>query len=153
MLVNKELRVLSISSDRIAVPAFRAAGLLATISPPIDRTGAGRICEVYPAGALQRWGFHPRGYKGTRNRPARLKLVDGLLRRTETWLKVGEYRDLCVDNDNALDALVACLVARAKACGFVEEIPVESRARASREGWIALPTAGSLDNLPNAATV
>ena len=49
---------LSVSTDMIAIPALRAAALmcrLAEAGTPIDRTGAGKFVEVYPAAALLRW--------------------------------------------------------------------------------------------------
>jgi predicted nuclease with RNAse H fold len=47
---------LSVSSGLIAVPAFRCQGLL-TMMGVTDRSGDGRVYEVYPAAALERWGF------------------------------------------------------------------------------------------------
>jgi hypothetical protein len=148
--VNQRLgtHVLSVSSDRIAIPAFRAAKLAAELSAPIDRAGGGRICEVYPAGALCRWGLPHRGYKGKKKLGVRGKLLEALLRKAEPWLHIDDpNRSFCESNDNALDALVACLVARAAACGLVDGIPSDLRERASREGWIALPAPESLDRL------
>ena len=46
---------LSVSADRIAHVTFRALPLLAGV----DRTGGGRLIEVYPALALRRWGLMP----------------------------------------------------------------------------------------------
>jgi hypothetical protein len=53
---------LSVSTDRIAYPAMRIARLLGAVAgEPVDRTGAGRIVEGYPAAALRVWGLpHPR---------------------------------------------------------------------------------------------
>jgi hypothetical protein len=148
--VNRELKtcVLSVSSDRIAIPAFRAATLLSEVSPSIDRTGAGRVCEVYPAGALRRWGFTFEGYKGKKNFEARQRLVENLLHKTEEWLRLSDSdRDLCERDDNAFDAVVASLVSRAAACGLIDAVPSNLHERASREGWIALPLPESLDKL------
>ena len=147
--VNRELktRVLSVSSDRIAIPAFRAARLLSEVLPPIDRTGAGRVCEVYPAGALRRWGFTFEGYKGKRNLKVRRRLVKDLLARLD-WLRISDPdRDLCESDDNALDAVVASLASRAAACGLIDAVPSDLQERASREGWIVLPLPESLDKL------
>src|SRR6202040_3661084 len=43
-------------------PAFRAAELLRRLAPdcPVDRSGGGKILEVYPAGALIQSGFQKR---------------------------------------------------------------------------------------------
>ena len=46
------------------------------------------------------------------------------------------------------DLWVAALVARAAALGLVEPVPEEDRQFALREGWIAIPRAGSLRLLP-----
>lgn len=148
--VNEQLRgsVLSVSSDRIAVPAFRAAALFAEYKTPIDRSGLEKICEVYPAGALRRWDLPSRGYKRKKNRGQRCDLLTKLLAKTNGWLEVTEnYCECCRDRDDAFDALVASLVARAAARNLVEAFPDERRELVSREGWIALPVPGSLEKL------
>ena len=67
------------------------------------------------------------------------------------WLKLSSIdRALCLTSDDAFDALVAALVARAAAVDLVEEVPEEEREAARREGWIALPRAGSLAGLARA---
>ena len=43
----------------------------------VDRTGRGKFVEVYPAGALARWGLDGSGYKGA-NREALEALLDRL---------------------------------------------------------------------------
>jgi hypothetical protein len=139
---------LSVSSDLIAVPALRAAALLGRIPEAADRSGSGRITEVYPAAALRRWGYDGRGYKrraGSENRSA---LVPNFRRRTESWLRLDAdgWRE-CELSDDAFDALVAALVARAAAVGRCDPLPVSQQTLAAREGWIALPSAGSLDEL------
>ncbi|HJQ00387.1 MAG TPA: DUF429 domain-containing protein [Jatrophihabitans sp.] len=61
---------LSVATDRIGRAAMRAAGLLAALDVGVgtgDRTGSGRVVEVYPAAALERWGYEPRRYKGKGN--------------------------------------------------------------------------------------
>ena len=57
---------LSVSADKIAVTAFRCAGLLSELTKAgfaIDRAGDGLVVEVYPAAALRQWRMDPRGYK------------------------------------------------------------------------------------------
>lgn len=44
---------LSVSTDRLGIPAMRAAALLHVLDAEADRTGSGRIVEVYPAVALK----------------------------------------------------------------------------------------------------
>ncbi len=143
---------LSVSSDRIAMLAMRAARLLAgtvaTTGETIDRSGGGRFVETYPAAALSTWGFCSRRYKGTNGTEARARLVGELAKKTSSWLTLTE-KDLCQcrASDDMLDALVATLVARAAAIGCCEPIPFEDRGLAADEGWIALPRSESLARL------
>jgi predicted nuclease with RNAse H fold len=139
---------LSVSTDRIALPAMRAAALLARLPgrPPLD--GSGAVVETYPAAALRRWGLAWRRYKRSENRDARHQLVSTFMQRTAPWLFVDEASsDLCLASDDAFDALICGLVARSCALGLVEAIPHEDRAVALREGWISLPRSGSLEEL------
>jgi hypothetical protein len=144
---------LSVSSDRIAIPAMRAAAVLSTLAArgtAVNRSGLGRIVEVYPAAALRRWGLRASGLKKKKGRPARCELV-GQLQHKAGWLRLpDDVAAHCEADDNALDALVAALVTRAAACGLCEAIPGESLALAEREGWIALPKPGSLQRLADA---
>jgi len=98
--------------------------------------------------ALRRWGLPSRKYKRKENLAARKELIAQFLSETAEWLKVGEAEiDLCVSSDDAFDALIAALVARAAAVGLVELISEDDRAAAMREGWIAVPTENSLSLL------
>lgn len=142
---------LSVSSDLIAVPAFRAARLLSALAArgeAVDRSGSGKMVEAYPAAALKRWGFDAVGYKKKKGRERRAALFQALESRASAWLKLDPaMRSACCDRDDALDALVAAVIARAATVGLCEPIPPESRARAAIEGWIALPTPASFDRL------
>ena len=142
---------LSVSSDLIAVPAIRAVRLLAEATATgeeVDRSGAGRFVEVYPAAALHVWGFPSRGYKRTKGAAVRARLVSDLSERTADWLTLSEEnRTRCTASDDMLDALVAALVARAAAIGRCEPIPTGDHELAQEEGWIALPQTGSLHQL------
>jgi hypothetical protein len=125
---------LSVSTDRIAIPAFRAARFLAVEA----RDGSGTVVEVYPAASLRLWGFDPRGYKAKRGREVRERLV---ARFTEAapWLDLGGFTSVFAASDDAFDALVAALTARAAALGLTQP-PRGSDVEAARsEGWIALP--------------
>ena len=138
---------LSVSTDRIAYPALRAAPLLSGKL----RDGSGQVAEVYPAAALLAWGLPNRGYKGPEGRAGRERIVAGLLDALP-GLDGGAFDPeslLC--DDNRLDALVAALVARAVACGFCEPIPAEHLGDARVEGWIHVPSEGSLARLGAAA--
>lgn len=136
---------LSVSSDRIALPALRCTGLLHRLGVE-DRSGGGRVNEVYPAAALRTWGLRADGYKGERRREVLAALAHELLAAT-TWLDVQPAdRARLERDDNALDALACALVARAARLGLTEQPPPELHARAMREGWIAVPTV-PLDSL------
>jgi hypothetical protein len=67
------------------------------------------------------------------------------------WLTVsiGQLSQ-CQASDDVFDALIAACVARAAALGLVRSIPNEEAEAARREGWIALPTKDSLDQLGGA---
>lgn len=50
---------LSVSTNMLGVTALRAARLLAELRErgmPVDRTGRGTVCEVYPAASRSAWG-------------------------------------------------------------------------------------------------
>ena len=139
---------LSVSTDRIAYPAMRMARVLGeVVGEPIDRTGAGKFVEVYPAAALRVWGLRYRGYKRGADRQVFLDVAAALRQRC-TWLAAdattwGEV----MRSDHAFDALICALVARACQLGLCHPIPHHLRAAAAREGWIAVPRVGSLDAL------
>jgi predicted nuclease with RNAse H fold len=129
---------LSVSSDRLAVPAFRAARLLAEWDA--DRTGTGAFVEVYPRAAR------------TRFKLGRTRSVEDLQERAP-WLTLSlEQATTCEENDDCFDALISALVARASALGLCEEVPDDLLEAARREGWIALPTVGSLERLAKDAS-
>jgi hypothetical protein len=136
---------LSVSSDRIAVPAMRCHLLLRRLGV-IDRAGDGRVSEVYPAASLELWGLASRGYKGKKGRSAFEKLVASLPDRLP-WLDLGGFGSRLAEKDHAFDALVASLTARAAARGLTAKPAVDEWPVAAREGWIALPDEGSLERL------
>lgn len=141
-------RPLSVSSDKIAVPAMRAAHLFSAIDPEMDRSGQGRLVEVYPAAALRIWGFPSDGYKGKAGQAVREGLVQSFLQRTRRWVEVTpEVHKCCVQSDHAFDALIAAMVARAAHLKLVHEPDDADRDLARVEGWIALPLTDSLDRL------
>lgn len=144
----KGVQGLSVSSDRIGVTTMRCAALMSSLSGlgrAVDRAGAGEVVEVYPAASLVRWGFSHRGYKGRDGAVVRSALVD-LLRTECSWLEFGGFEEECRRTDDALDAVIAAMTARAAAVGQVESIPDDQRVAADREGWIALPNS-PLDGL------
>lgn len=141
---------LSVSADRIGHAAMRCAALLAELAEDgadIDRSGrSGLVVEAYPAASLHRWGLTHRGYKRRANTANLAVLVDGLS-AAAPWLDLGAYVDLCRTNDDAFDAVVAALTARAAVCGLTAPPTDEHMAVARREGWIAIPYEGSLRQL------
>jgi Protein of unknown function (DUF429) len=153
-----QITPLSVSTDRIGVVAMRCARLLAaywqSVNEPADRSGAGRVLEVYPAAALRHWGIalvdedDPGSYEG--KDPAassrRQRLLARLTETTSPWLKLPDTaRDACVTNDDCLDALISALVARAAERILVE--PVTDLDAARQEGWIHIPKPDSLHAL------
>jgi Protein of unknown function (DUF429) len=142
---------LSVSSDLIALPAMRAAALMARVTGGSDRSGTGQFVEVYPAAALRRWGFAGHGYKSRAGAENRSALVPLFRRRTERWLRMSEDRwTMCAMSDDAFDAMLAALVARAAHLNLCDAYDESQRSLVSREGWIALPFQDSLDLLARA---
>lgn len=140
---------LAVGADRIAAVAMRAAGLLAALADagrPVDRSGRGVLIEVYPAAALRLWGLPSRTYKGSGNRAALSELMDQL-QAALPLLDWGGHDDVCRGSDDAFDAVVCSLLARAAHLGMTNGPPSDLAARAATEGWIHLPTADSLSML------
>jgi predicted nuclease with RNAse H fold len=148
---------LSVSSDRIGSTAMRCAELLHEVGQrrgaPVDRAGADKIIEVYPAAALKIWRpYFVDKYKrtGEQGKEKRTDLLASLAQQS-AWLHLTEEQQaLCIKTDHAIDALVCALMARAASRdGLTEPIPDDPAElqRAQREGWIHLPSPGSLDKL------
>lgn len=148
---------LSVTTDRIAYPAMRAAGLLSEYSARsakhVDRTGmTGPICEAYPDPAIRRFGLWPEdaglreSYKG-QARSLRARII-ARLAAAAPWLAISPPQQrACIDSDHCLDALICALVARAAERGLTEPPPGELEAEARSEGWIHLPIAEALGSL------
>lgn len=136
---------LSVSADLIGYPAMRAAGLLAgwpAADRPLRRSGVEScVAEVYPAAALLRWKLPSRGYKSD---PAvRSGLIEALLQQAP-WLDLGTAAPLCDRSADALDAVLAALVAGAVHLGRTIAPQPEDWSLAEEEGWIHLPDADFL---------
>ncbi|THJ67980.1 DUF429 domain-containing protein [Arthrobacter echini] len=139
---------LSVATDRLGLTAMHCAVLLDAVSDalgaPVDRSGAGTAVEVYPSATLRGWQFDTRGYKNDAD--VRRTLVARLLERAP-WLALDEETlALVVASDDAFDAVVAALAARAHALGLSHPVPHGYHEQARREGWIALPV-GPLEDL------
>lgn len=133
---------LSVSSDLIGVTAMRCAAILDLLGASVDRSGmSGPAIEVYPAAALFKWGLPAEGYKGSARSKARRQLVAGLCDRLAGLCEVNvAQREACESSDDALDALVASLVVRARMLGRTHAPETgEEVTRARVEGWIHVP--------------
>lgn len=131
---------LSVSTDRLGLTAMRCAGLvsrLAAVGLDTDRSGSGRIVEVYPGASLRLWGIRIDGYRTDADR--RIDAV-AALQDAAPWLDLADHRPLLERSTDALDALVASLAARAAATGRADAPPPALADVARREGWVALPT-------------
>lgn len=141
---------MSVTSDRIAIPAMRCAGLLTAIAGHVGadrvrRDGSGLCCEVYPDPALREWvagtpaALGRASYKGKENSARRLKLLGALLKQLPLDDPDGQL-DQIAGEDDYLDALVCALVARAaeRKRTYRPESALEVE-RAAVEGWIHLP--------------
>ncbi len=131
-------RPLSVSADRIGAVAMHGAGLLGALAAAgrqVDRAGSGLLIETYLAAALRLWGLSHQGYKGSAKTAALGGLVDALLLEAP-GLDLGASEGLCRASDDALDAVVCGLVARAAALGTVLRPGAGQEHAARRKGWI-----------------
>lgn len=128
---------LSVSSDRIAMPAMRTFSLLQRHGVE-DRSGRGKFSEVYPAGSLRKWNLPSRNYK--RDTPdhsiTRMEILNGL-REALPWL---EASDDYAASSHTLDAFVASLTVRVAMENQTSKPNANQETLAQLEGWIHLPT-------------
>ena len=146
-VVMQTRRPLSVSTDKLGVTAMRCAHLLhrwSRLGHDVDRTGRGRFVEVYPAGALVRWGLTASGYKSD---GAVLRALLAAVTEAVPLDLPEADRALCSSVDDAFDALIAALVARAALLGLTDPPPPAVREQAAEEGWIHLPLRASLPYL------
>lgn len=130
---------LSVSTDRLGLTAMRCAGLLSKLSEDgveIDRTGAGKVVEIYPGASLRLWGFDTSGYRASA--AARAALLEQIC-EASPWFEPGDFAELMVESCDAFDAVIANFAARSAQLGISTEPPPEIKKRAISEGWIALP--------------
>lgn len=155
---GSKLTPLSVSSDRIALTARRLAWLreqaYGRSGVRFDRAGYDQILEVYPIAALLIWGLQRGAYKTSRRvdrrraeRQARDALVGSIEDRASCVAWAPGAREACVESDDALDSVLAALVARAAALGLTFAPPSVDVEAAKSEGWIHLPMKGSLASL------
>lgn len=130
---------LSVSSDRIALPAMRAMALLRRHNVT-DRSGDGRFFEVYPAGSLRSWKLTHNRYKGSD--PENVAVRKRVLFELRVAIPCLSVADDLASSDHGFDALVAALSARVAAQGMsVRPADERQRSAARTEGWIHLPGA------------
>jgi predicted nuclease with RNAse H fold len=146
-----KLNPLSVSSDRIAVCAWRCAGLLHEHARgrAFDRIGEqNSVFEVYPAASLASWGLDYKGYKpGNAEKSQRAKEMRDRIAGELPWVDE-DLRAHFVESDDKLDAFVASLTARAAWKGrTVRPENGKQHDLAAIEGWIHIPEADSLRNL------
>jgi len=130
---------LSVSTDRLGLTAMRCAGLLSKLAEDgveIDRTGAGKVVEIYPGASLRLWGFDTSGYRASA--AARAALIEQIC-EASPWFEPGDFAELMIDSCDAFDAVIANFAARSAQLGLSTEPPTETTKRAISEGWIALP--------------
>lgn len=152
---------LSVSSDSIAVVAWRCAHLLhrhaELAGKEVDRTGAiSRVFETYPAAALASWSLPHRGYKArskakrVASEECRWQIVKGIEKAALPWLDLELSpwaRQALVASDHALDAFISALVARAAAQRHTTGPTTAQLALAAGEGWIHVPRPEALEAL------
>jgi len=137
---------LSVAANLIGATAIRCARLVHAIGQPIDLglpAKAPLTSEVYPTAALVRWGFKHQLYKGKAFSPARKDLIRSIVDGGLPILLADEDHRLLEASDDALDSLLASLVARAIALGLTDDAPAGLRSAAAAEGWIRVPRSGS----------
>jgi len=143
---NVGIRPLPVAANLIGATAIRCARLVSALGRPVD-TGVGvqpgSVSEVYPAAALKRWGQSFTLYKGRQWREARLALVAALIEAGLPVALTSAQRATLEASDDALDALIASLVARAVGLGLTDACPPEARESCRNEGWIRVPAAGT----------
>lgn len=141
---------LPVAADRIAAVAMRGVGLLGALAKdgrPVDRAGGGPVVEAYPAAAMKLWGLPYQSYKGQTKRSGLAVVVDALQRALPALRLQPDHEALCRRSDDALDAVICAILARAAAIGAVSQPPLHLRDQAAREGWIVLPVGPLADVL------
>ncbi len=138
---------MSVSSNLIAIPAMRMARVLG----PVDRSGTGKVIEVYPAAALFVWGLPYRRYKGVQpdRRDARHDLVqsasraDAMAERSRAIRTGSGSRKTTTSSTRSSPR--SSQERRMRGCATSRM--TRRRINARMEGWIALPLTDALDRL------
>lgn len=130
---------LSVSTDRLGLTAMRCAGLLSKMNHDgvaIDRSGAGKVVEIYPGASLRLWGFDTAGYRTSTD--LRAKLLEDI-KLAAPWFEPGSFADLMIESCDSFDAVIANFAARSAHTGLSTKPPMKVAKQARIEGWIALP--------------
>jgi predicted nuclease with RNAse H fold len=140
------MKLMPSTSNMLGSTVLRCAGLQTRLQEAgiaVTRGGGGRVVEVYAPASLMAWGLHEPAYKT--QSASRARILEQAARRLS--LDLGEYRSLCVDSDDAADALVSAMTARAVALGIWREpVDDDERTHAATEGWICVPS-GTIETL------
>ena len=137
---------LAVAANLIGATAIRCARLIQLLDLPVDVGVAVTLpvlSEVYPAAALRRWGLSYQLYKGKPLIEARRRLIAELVSAGLPAQLSTEYSTLVESSDDALDALICSLVARAIGLGLTDDAPESLLVAAAGEGWIRVPKAGA----------
>jgi hypothetical protein len=118
----------------------------------VDRLGTGILVEVYPEGALRKWGLElPTSYKGSGAVGLRRRILGAVVSEIDKSHPLhisDEFRDLCGKNETALEAFISTLVARLAALNATEDWPEGVDVEIlMREGWTHLPPESGLQRL------
>ena len=130
---------LSVSTDRLGLTAMRCAGLLSRYQQAgvaIDRSGSGKLAEVYPGATLRHWDFDTTNYRVNNDVRARL-LKD--IKAQAPWLDTSSFETQMVESSDSFDAVIAALAARAVYLGGYTKPTKDQQEAAEIEGWICLP--------------
>lgn len=128
---------LSVSTDKLGIVAFRCIRLLERLrGTAFDRSGTEGIYEVYPGGALAKWGLPSRGYKKAKGVAVREVIVAEL----ESVIDFGPAARRAIECDDDLDAVLCAYIAGLAARGATTPPPPDMAEDAAVEGWIHLPS-------------
>ena len=134
---------LSVSTDRLGLTARRCAllqnGWANRMGEAVDRTGAGRIVEVYPAATMKACGLPTKDYK--KDAATREKLLADIADQTAGWLRLDDVGAACVASDHVFDGLISAITAVLALHGLTVDPTEEQLDDARREGWIHAPAA------------
>ncbi len=130
---------LSVSTDRLGMTALRCAGLLSKLQQSgvqVDRSGSGKVVEIYPAASMRIWGLQIAGYRNSES--IRTELI-WQLKQSASWLDLNGFETLMVESCDCFDAVIAALAAGSAAMGKSSVVSQKNLAQAKIEGWVALP--------------